>query len=239
MKLILLLLAVLSCDAAIALVQTASNTGGNVNLTASFGSATTAGSYIVAVCGSQGTGGTPSFTVSDSQGNTYTMVVQTADGNLKNLSIGVAPVTTTGSTTVTCNAGHFQSDSYIMIREYSGAGGHDVSAGAIGSSTTPSTTDQASSGSTSTRTTANQTIIGAIITNATGVTAGTSFGNKADSATRNAWLVSMTDRAVTSTGTNPATFTPTDFKAWIVQAVTLKESGGGGGGARRRLWVIQ
>lgn len=239
--LILLVCLSLPAIAAVARVQTKgghNDSGGAVAV--SFDATPTVGNVIVvAVAVTDFTPGTVPCT--DNQSNTYTARKAQGSGGPYLVSLTAPAATASGTFTVTCTPSGFTSTTTVMIAEYSGADASspvDQTAGAgvtgTGGSGPP---DNASSGASSTRTSANQMLVGHLYTDDTGATpaAGTGYSGYVEET--GARSVALAHKSVSSTGTDAALFSISSFQNFIVNLITLKEPSAST--SRKRVVVAQ
>jgi hypothetical protein len=174
--------------------------------------AQTAGNLNIVAVGWNDTTSTVS-SISDSQGNTYTLAIGPTTGTGLRQSIYYAPNIRGGSNTVTVTFNQAAIWVDVRVLEYSGLSTTsplDVTAGAAGTGTS------ASSGA-ATTTVANELIFAAGMTTATFKSAGTGFVSRiitspdADIAE---------DQVVTSTGSYNAT-APSTSGSWVMQIATF------------------
>lgn len=185
-----------------------------------FPSGNTAGNSIM-VAASFGSASTP--TISDTRGNSYTLVKQQAwAGGAGSLCVWAVHGITAGANTVTLTLAAQSFDAIYL--EYSGLASTDKSAGNAASSTDPN------SGSTATTTSANEMVFGVAASNSASPAAGAGFTSRANGV--NNVFVRGIDKRVTATGTYSADFTETS-SSWGCVVVTFAESGGVATVARR------
>lgn len=208
-------------------VQSKSKDSGSVTSdTLAFTSNTTAGNTIVAGVRIGANGRT--LTLSDSTSNTYNQTAAQNDAVGDDLIGGYAQNIAGGACTVTSAISGAAASMRWVIGEYGGlaTASFDKTAGAVGSSTTPS------SGNTATTTQANETLVGLIDAgdSQTGFTAGTSYTKREELIVGGSLKIGLEDRDVTSTGTYAADATLAGASGhWAAIILTLKASGGGGG----------
>lgn len=189
-------------SAPVAFIQGNQNflSGAGTAITSAFSSNVTTGHLLVVAVGSQG--GT-SFTVTDSQGNTY---IKAADANNVNMSGGYytaiyyAVVQGSGADTVTATSGSV-SFRRLAIQEYSGANALDVTSAQQGVGTTVDT-DSATTRHSS------ELIFGWMVSNSGVTSAGSGFTLR-----ETAGSESTMDKIVNSAGSYNAT-APTGSSDW-------------------------
>jgi hypothetical protein len=187
---------------------------------ASFSKASVVGNLIVVVVVGTSSQSTVS-SVTDNKGNTYTLV----PGSLytttwSNISVYYAQVTAGGSgLTVTVAWDDAKEAVRFVGNEFTGFSGRptvDQVKVAVGSSTTPA------SGTTDTTARPYELVIGVLArdgTSAATVGFGTGFSNV--NTTTSTTAASMESRAVTTASGYNATFTLTQQRAWIAEAITF------------------
>jgi RHS repeat-associated protein len=166
--------------------------------------------------------------VSDSLGNTYSLVTGPLKGTGVTQSIYYAKNIKAGSNTVTVTFSPAAAFPDIRILEYTGLSTTaplNVTAGAVGTSQANATV---SSGS-ATTTFANELIFGAGTTGGVFSKAGTGFTSEVITSAGDI----AEDETVTTTGSYSATGTLGNYtnQNWVMQMVTLEGSSGGGGSA--------
>jgi hypothetical protein len=199
-------------SAAISFAQVASATpqSPTATVSVSYPAAQTLGDLNAVVVGWNDTTATVQ-SVKDSAGNTYSLAIGPTSGTALRQSIYYAANIVGGSNTVTVTFNQAAAFPDIRILEYRGVTTLDVTAGASGSSTTPS------SGA-ATTTSANELIFGADIVFTTTVSAGSGFTSRI--ITQDGDIAE--DKAVTTAGSNSATAKLNSSGPWVMQMVTFK-----------------
>ena len=179
----------------------ASGSGGTI--ASAFGSNVTAGHLIVVTAGA----GTASNTVTDTQGNTYTLAKDGTNpamnsGGGYQVAIWYAVATSTSADTVTLHYPASQTFRRIAIHEYSGVNTLDVASSNIGNGTTVST------GSATTNHD-NELIFGWMVSDNGVTSAGSGYNLRETSGSE-----STMDKSVNSTGSYNVT-APTTSSQWI------------------------
>ena len=179
-------------------------------VTVSYPSAQTLGDMNIVVVGWNGTTATVQ-SVTDSAGNAYKLAIGPTSGTALRQSIYYAPNIAGGSNTVTVTFSQAAAYPDIRILEYRGVTTLDVTAGASGSSTSPS------SGS-ATTSSANELIFGANTV---------ATGNKAAGSGFTARIITSPDgdlaedMVTTAAGSNAATATLSSAGPWVMQMATF------------------
>jgi hypothetical protein len=146
----LLLLGLLTAafsSAAITYVQSRATDGSAAvpqNLTLAYSSNVTAGNTLVMGCVANGVT-SPTFTISDTQGNLYTSGFNGTPGSGMTIQISYATASTTGANTLTCRvSGTGTAFTSMVIAEYSGLGTGNITDGSS-SNTSANTTGRCGS----------------------------------------------------------------------------------------------
>jgi hypothetical protein len=150
--------------------------------------------------------------VRDSAGNTYNLAIGPTTGTGLRQSIYYAANIVGGSNTVTVTFSQAAAYPDVRILEYRGVTTLDVTAGAVGSSTS------ANSGA-ATTTSANELIFGANMVATTTGAAGSGFTSRIITSPDGDIAE---DKVVTTAGSNSATATLTGAGPWVMQMVTFK-----------------
>jgi len=190
---------------AIALAQAwSSATGSGTSVACPYGSATTAGSLLIACVGT-GDNGTTINTITDGQGNTWTIDQKFTQNSAIEASISSMPNAPGGALTVTANLGASAFASNIAIGEFSGAATaspKDQSTGTGGFSTAPN------SGNITT-TQDGELVVGTTVSTVAGAThsAGSLANERVDNGSNRPLFVQDTIGAATGTYASSSTLT--------------------------------
>jgi hypothetical protein len=205
--------------AAPARVQAASVEGSSVaSVSVAFPASNTAGDLIVAFVRASTT---PSITLSDTAGNTYTQAVtqaQTTDGHQIAIFYAANIQGSGGINTVTATFSASNNHPFLAIYEYSGVSTLDKTAAAQG------TTAAASSGATATTTATNELVfagLGLPSSSTTTVTAGASFTLEQQDTRSGGSRAASEDQLVTATGAYAGSFTLSAADNWSAVVATF------------------
>lgn len=234
MRLALFLFSILPAFAVTTVVQsTGAYTESNTTQSVSFGSLPTVGNVVLWACGNENS--STAATVSDNQSNSYSVTASSEQFGIS-MAVGWALVSTSSGTfTVTCAANAFTSKIYLYIIEITGMNSSPVDVFAIATGGSGGGTSFGS-GTTSTRTQANDVLFGVFFTNSLTSSAGAGYSGFT-ATTGTTYMIGFETQTVSAVGTDEATITMGSFKAASVAVIAIKDAGGGG--ARRRLAVIQ
>jgi RHS repeat-associated protein len=215
-------LAVIGCQAQISFVQVAEATPQS-SVSVTYAQSQTAGDLNIVVVGWNDTTATVQ-SVTDTQGNTYTLAVGPLKGTALTQSIYYAKNIRGGTNSVTATFSQAAVFPDIRIVEYKGLSTTTPFDKAAQNSGTSGNNASVSSGS-ATTTSANELIFGSAITNGAFTTAGTGFTKEVIDSDGNI----VEDETVSSTGSYAATATLGAYgnQNWIMQMATFIASSGG------------
>lgn len=200
------------------------------------GTATASGSFLYAVCISDSSASHSSVT--DNRSNTYTKQKDLDDLGGLRITLWTAPVTTTGSTTTTCNLSASVGARGVYAAEIKGASAVQVTAGQVQSDAVnlnPGTGSNAVTSGNANITTQPALIVGTTISHGseptislgTGFSANPNTPNSGNQSTIIGSLVAerSENKRTTSTGNQAATFTISANQAMITVMAVFTEAG--------------